>query len=91
MNKKRLFIILAICCVLAAAFILGVTGVIDLNKKAETKQADRLIGMLITNKVPTADVSYKPGQGVVLLDRVQGVPAEKNDKSTENRIPAEYD
>ena len=91
MNKKRLFIILAICGILAAAFILGMAGVIDLNKKAETKQADRLIGMLITNKFPTADVSYKPGQGVVLLDRVQGVPAEKDDKSTENRIPAEYD
>ena len=47
MKTKKYIIILA-CCILAAAFILGITGVINLSTGIQVKNSDRLIGFLIT-------------------------------------------
>ena len=91
MNKKRLFMILGVCCILAAAFILGATGVIDLNKKTESKQSDKLIGIIVTTEFPSStDFDYVPGQGVVLKP-IQGVLADRKNDSSRGSMPAEID
>ena len=47
MKTKKYIIILA-CCILAAAFILGITGVVNLSTGIQVKNSDRLVGFLIT-------------------------------------------
>ena len=89
MNKKR-FIIPAICCVLAAAFILGTTGVIDLTRTEEPRPADRLIGVIVTTEYPVSTPGYIPGQGLV-FGRSKGVLADRDDSFSWNTFPAEYD
>ena len=48
MKNKKLIISLA-CCILALAFILGLTGVVNLSQGITVKNSDRLIGVLITH------------------------------------------
>ena len=48
MKNKKIIIFLA-CCILALAFILGVTGVVNLSQGITVKNSDRLIGVLITH------------------------------------------
>ena len=47
MKTKKYIIILA-CGILAAAFILGITGVVNLSTGIQVKNSDRLIGFFIT-------------------------------------------
>ena len=92
MNKKLITTVITVCCVLAAAFILGATGVIDLTrtKAIETKQSDRLIGVIVTTEYPMAEPSYIPGQGIS-FGPARGVLADRNDESSLRTMPAEYD
>ena len=48
-NKKWIAVV---CVVLAAAFILGITGVISFPADASVKKPDRLIGVLVTLDQP---------------------------------------
>ncbi|MBP5727452.1 MAG: leucine-rich repeat domain-containing protein, partial [Clostridia bacterium] len=90
MNKKRLFMILGICGILAAAFILGATGAIDLNKEQEMKPEDRLIGMIVTTEPVWGQPVIKSGN--IDFGPNEGVPAEKKEKTSSDRsIPEEYD
>ena len=90
MNKKRLFMILGICGILAAAFILGATGAIDLNKEQEMKPEDRLIGMIVTTEPVWGQPVIKSGN--IDFGPNEGVPAEKEENTSSYRsIPAEYD
>ena len=71
MKNKKLIIVLA-CCILAAAFILGVTGVVNLSQGITVKNSDRLIGFLITrtsldqddNQLTQADDYHYPATRV---------------------------
>ena len=90
MNKKRLFIILAICGILAAAFVLGVTGAIDLSKEKELQPEDRLIGLIVTTEPVWGQPVIKSGN--IDFGPNEGVPAEKEENTSSDRsIPAKYD
>ncbi len=80
MKTKKYIIILA-CCILAAAFILGMTGVVNLSTGIQVKNSDRLIGFLITrtsldqddNQLTQADDYHYPAtrvetQGTIEVD-----------------------
>ena len=88
MNKKLL--ITAICCVLAAAFILGATGVIDLTRTEAPQPSDRLIGVIITKEYPISAPDFIPGQGIV-FGPAKGVLADRDDPFSWDTFPAEYD
>lgn len=88
MNKK---LIISICCILAAAFILGATGTINLTSVQEPEAGDRLIGVLVTTEYPlSSDFDYIPGQGVVTKP-ASGVLADRNDSFSYGTFPKEYD
>ena len=87
MSKKW---IIFICCVLAAAFILGVRGTVDLSYEPEMKPEDRLIGMMVTTSPVWGQPVIKSGN--IDFGPNEGVPAEKKEKTSSRRsIPAEYD
>ena len=73
MKTKKYIIILA-CCILAAAFILGITGVVNLSTGIQVKNSDRLIGFLITrDSLDQADDYHYPAtrvekQGTIEVD-----------------------
>ena len=73
MKTKKYIIILA-CCILAAAFILGITGVVNLSTGIQVKNSDRLIGFLITrDSLDQADDCHYPAtrvekQGTIEVD-----------------------
>ena len=89
MNKK---LIILICCILAAAFILGATGVINLSSAQVQKveAGDRLIGMIVTTEPVWGQPVIKSGN--IDFGPNEGVPAEKEENTSSDRsIPAEYD
>lgn len=89
MNKK---LIILICCILAAAFILGATGVINLSSAQVQKveAGDRLIGMIVTTEPVWGQPVIKSGN--IDFGPNEGVPAEQKEKTSSDRsIPAEYD
>ena len=53
MKTKKYIIILA-CCVLAAALILGITGVINLSGTTTFPKEDELIGGILTLNYPSS-------------------------------------
>ena len=87
MSKKW---IIVICCVLAAAFLLGAIGTIDLAYEPEMKPEDRMIGMIVTTSPVWGQPVIKSGN--IDFGPNEGVPAEKKEKTSSRRsIPAEYD
>lgn len=87
MSKKW---IIVICCVLAAAFILGSTGAIDLSWDQEMKPEDRMIGMIVTTSPVWGQFTFSSGKAEFVPH--DGVPAEKKEKTSSRRsIPEEYD
>ena len=87
MSKKW---IIVICCVLAAAFLLGAIGTIDLAYEPEMKPEDRMIGMIVTTSPVWGQPVIKSGN--IDFGPNEGVPVEKKEKTSSRRsIPAEYD
>lgn len=87
MSKKW---IIVICCVLAAAFILGSTGAIDLSSEEEMKPVDRMIGMIVTTSPVWGQFTFSSGKAEFVPH--EGVPAEKKENTSSSRsIPEEYD
>ena len=84
MSKKW---IIVICCVLAAAFILGSTGAIDLSSEEEMKPEDRMIGMIVTTSPVWGQFTFSSGKAEFVPH--EGVPAENT--SSSRSIPEEYD
>ncbi len=87
MSKKW---IIVICCVLAAAFLLGAIGTIDLAYEPEMKPEDRLIGMMVTTEFVWGQPVIKSGN--IDFGPNEGISAEKKEKTSSDRsIPEEYD
>lgn len=87
MSKKW---IIVICCVLAAAFLLGARGTIDLSYEPEMKPEDRLIGMMVTTSPVWGQFTFSSGKAEIVPPK--GVPAEKKENTSSRRpIPEEYD
>lgn len=87
MSKKW---IIAICCVLAAAFLLGARGTVDLSYEPEMKPEDRMIGMMVTTSPVWGQFTFSSGKAEIVPPT--GVPAEKKDNTSSSRsIPEEYD
>ena len=87
MSKKW---IIVICCVLAAAFLLGARGTVDLSYEPEMKPEDRMIGMIVTTSPVWGQFTFSSGKAEIVPPT--GVPAEKKDNTSSSRsIPEEYD
>lgn len=87
MSKKW---IIVICCVLAAAFLLGARGTVDLSYEPEMKPEDRMIGMIVTTSPVWGQFTFSSGKAEIVPPT--GVPAEKKEKTSSSRsIPEEYD
>lgn len=87
MSKKW---IIFICCVLAAAFLLGARGTVDLSYEPEMKPEDRLIGMMVTTSPVWGQFTFTSGKAEIVPPK--GVPAEKKENTSSRRsIPEEYD
>lgn len=87
MSKKW---IIVICCVLAAAFLLGAIGTIDLAYEPEMKPEDRMIGMIVTTSPVWGQFTFSSGKAEIVPPK--GVPAEKKENTSSVRsIPEEYD
>ena len=89
MSKKW---IIVICCVLAAAFILGSTGAIDLSsvQVQKVEVGDQLIGLIVTTEPVWGQPVIKSGN--IDFGPNVGVPAEKEENTSSDRsIPAKYD
>ena len=84
MSKKW---IIVICCVLAAAFLLGARGTVDLSYEPEMKPEDRMIGMIVTTS--PVSLHFTISSGKVDFVPHEGVPAENT--SSSRSIPEEYD